>query len=262
MVIARRTWRRLELGASLPEDRGHRHGSRPLLSGSRVYVRADGARLAALAAHSRMSLSLHMPTDREQSGGIWTSAAIAFDPRADPLKTHHAVHPTALDQSRALRRLPRPRLRKLSQVVIVVFPDGSRVRASSISDRCIDDPERTYGLYADPHWEPTWPADVIAWPDFGLPEDSEVAAQQIVSAFDRARRGDLIEVGCLGGSGRTGTVLACMAVLAGVPSSEAVAWVRGVYRTEAVETTEQEGWVLWFAERRPSHRSSSADHVE
>jgi hypothetical protein len=114
-------------------------------------------------------------------------------------------------------------------VGVVVFPDGSRVRASSISDRCIDDPERTYGLYADPRWEPTWPADVIAWPDFGLPEDSEVAAQQIVSAFDRARRGDLIEVGCLGGSGRTGTVLACMAVLAGVPTSEAVAWVRVVY---------------------------------
>ncbi len=129
----------------------------------------------------------------------------------------------------------------------VVFPDGSRVRASSIFDRRADDPDRAYGLYADPHWEPTWPADVIAWPDFGLPDDPEVAARQIESAFDRARRGDLVEVGCLGGIGRTGTVLACMAVLAGVPASDAVAWIRAAYRSDAVETAEQEEWVQWFA---------------
>ena len=55
------------------------------------------------------------------------------------------------------------------------------------------------------------------------------------------------QVGCLGGSGRTGTVLACMAVLAGVPPAEAVAWVRNAYKAEAVETAEQEEWVRWFA---------------
>ena len=56
-----------------------------------------------------------------------------------------------------------------------------------------------------------------------------------------------MEVGCLGGSGRTGTVLACMAVLAGVPPPEAVPWVRETYRREAVETADQEAWVQWFA---------------
>lgn len=132
-------------------------------------------------------------------------------------------------------------------MALVDFPDGSRVRASSIVDRRVDDPDRGFGLYADPHWEPTWPSDVIAWRDFGVPEDSETAAQQIAGAFARARRGELVEVGCLGGSGRTGTVLACMAVLSGVPSSAAVAWVRAAYRPEAVETPEQEDWVQWFA---------------
>ena len=58
-----------------------------------------------------------------------------------------------------------------------------------------------------------------------------------------------MEVGCLGGSGRTGTALACMAVLAGVPAAEAVPWVRAAYRPEAVETAEQEAWVQWFADR-------------
>jgi hypothetical protein len=132
-------------------------------------------------------------------------------------------------------------------VAIVTFPDGSRVRAASLADRCEDDPDRAYGLYLDARWTPSWPADIIAWLDFGLPAEPGVAARQITDAFLRARRGELVEVGCLGGSGRTGTVLACMAVLAGVPAAEAVAWVRAAYRQQAVETAEQEAWVQWFA---------------
>lgn len=130
---------------------------------------------------------------------------------------------------------------------IVTFPDASRVRASSLDERKSHDPERAYGLYLDSRWEPTWPAEIVAWPDFGLPEEPQAAARQIAGAFRRAQKGELVEVGCLGGSGRTGTVLACMAVLAGVPAKEAVAWVRGAYRPQAVETPEQEAWVQWFA---------------
>jgi hypothetical protein len=135
----------------------------------------------------------------------------------------------------------------IAPIVIVTFPDGTRVRGSSIADRRVDDPERSFWLYLDAQWQPTWPADLIAWRDFGLPEDAESAAAKIEAAFDRARRGELVEVGCLGGSGRTGTVLACMAVLAGVPPGDAVAWLRRAYRAEAVETPEQEEWVHWFA---------------
>lgn len=131
-------------------------------------------------------------------------------------------------------------------MAIVDFPDGSRVRASSLAERREDDPERAFGLYLDEHWAPTWPAALVAWPDFGLPEEPEVAARQIVDAFDRAERGELVEVGCLGGSGRTGTVLARMAILAGVAPGEAVEWVREAYRPQAVETAEQEAWVEWF----------------
>jgi hypothetical protein len=134
------------------------------------------------------------------------------------------------------------------RVAIVRFPDGTRVRASSISDRRVDDPERAYGLYLDPRWEPSWPATLVDWEDFGLPENPELAAQQIADAFGRAQQGGLVEIGCLGGSGRTGTVIACMAVLAGVPEAEAVAWVRAEYQPSAVETAEQEAWVRWFAE--------------
>jgi len=131
-------------------------------------------------------------------------------------------------------------------MAIVVFPDGTRVRASPLAERREDDPERTFGLYLDAHWAPTWPAALVDWPDFGVPANPDVAADQIADAFRRAQDG-LVEVGCIGGKGRTGTALACMAVLAGVPGEDAVAWVRDVYRPEAVETAEQEAWVAWFA---------------
>ena|SRR5215510_4760284 len=133
-------------------------------------------------------------------------------------------------------------------MAIVVFPDGTRVRASSIVERRVRDPERTFGLYLDERWQPTWPATIVDWEDFGLPRNPEIAAQQIVDAFGRARAGELVEVGCLGGRGRTGTVLACMAFLAGVPHAKAVAWVRASYRPEAVETADQGRWVRWFAD--------------
>ena len=146
-------------------------------------------------------------------------------------------------------------------MAIVGFPDGTRVRASSISERCVDDPERKFGLYLDAQWEPTWPATVVDWENFGLPTNSELAAQQIVDAFDRAWRGELVEVGCLGGRGRTGTALACMAVLAAVPLAEAVAWVRASYRPEAVETADQEAWVRWFAEWADAQPGTTTSHA-
>jgi hypothetical protein len=104
-----------------------------------------------------------------------------------------------------------------------------------------------FGLYLDARWAPTWPAAVVEWEDFGVPQDPDAAAAAIRGAFDRARGGEAVEVGCAGGLGRTGTVLACMAILAGVPPAAAVAWVREHYDERAVETREQEDWPLWFA---------------
>ena len=74
-----------------------------------------------------------------------------------------------------------------------------------------------FGLYLDARWAPTWPAALIEWEDFGLPRDPVAAAAAIRNAFARASAGEIVEVGCVGGLGRTGTVLACMAMLAGVP---------------------------------------------
>ncbi|MGB2982490.1 MAG: protein-tyrosine phosphatase family protein [Candidatus Bipolaricaulia bacterium] len=103
-----------------------------------------------------------------------------------------------------------------------------------------------FGLYMHKDWHPSWAFEVIDWPDFGLPADPEQAAAQIASAFHRAKGGDRVEVGCAEGLGRTGTVLACMAILSGVPAEKAVDWVRDHYDPRAVETSDQEGWAAWF----------------
>jgi protein-tyrosine phosphatase len=129
----------------------------------------------------------------------------------------------------------------------ITLPEGTRVRACGILERREEDNQRDFGLYMDESWQPKWPAEVIEWPDLGVPSDPVQAVAQIRNAFIRASSGERVEVGCLGGRGRTGTVLACMAVLAGVPAPEAVTWVRSNYDAAAIETREQEEWVLWFA---------------
>jgi hypothetical protein len=150
------------------------------------------------------------------------------------------------------------------------LPDGTLVRGRSLRDRFPEGPLPDYGLYLvgrpgdqqgttspqNPWWnrlrrrgrfEPSWEADWIVWPDFRAPADPQHAAHAIIKAFRRAQAGGRVEVACRGGSGRTGTVLACMAILAGVPATEAVGWVRANYRTRAVETRRQRGWIEWFA---------------
>ena len=129
----------------------------------------------------------------------------------------------------------------------VVFPDGTAVRASPLAARGAEACD--FGLYLDARWAPTWPAAVVEWEDFGVPRDPDAAAAAIRDAFTRARAGETVEVGCVGGLGRTGTVLACMAILAGVPPQGAVGWVREHYDERAVETPAQEAWPLRFAER-------------
>ena len=58
--------------------------------------------------------------------------------------------------------------------------------------------------------------------------------------------GGLVEVGCQGGIGRTGVVIACFAIMDGIAPGEAVQWVRDRYIMRAVETPIQEWWVEWF----------------
>jgi rhodanese/phosphatase family protein len=146
----------------------------------------------------------------------------------------------------------------------VSFPDGVVVRAERLADREANAGWRDFGLYLDVGWSPTWPAELIAWPDFGVPTRAADASDAILRAFERAKHGERVEVGCAGGLGRTGTVIACMAILSGVPPEEAVAWTRANYRPDAIETAEQERWVAWFAAweaTTPSPETPAGDRI-
>lgn len=55
-----------------------------------------------------------------------------------------------------------------------------------------------------------------------------------------------MEVACGGGRGRTGTALACVAVVDGVPATDAVQYVREHYSLHAVETPWQRRYVRRF----------------
>jgi protein-tyrosine phosphatase len=64
----------------------------------------------------------------------------------------------------------------------------------------------------------------------------------------RRSESERVEIACRGGLGRTGTALACLAVLDGLPPDDAVAYVRQHYARRAVETPWQRRFVAWFAE--------------
>jgi hypothetical protein len=131
----------------------------------------------------------------------------------------------------------------------VTFPDGTSVYALHIDSRNGAYPPPDFGLYLDRNWAPTWNAVVIPWKDFRPLKDPETLFREIRLAFERARTGQWVEVGCLAGCGRTGTVLACMAVLSGVPAGEAVNWVRSNYDQDAIETANQFELIDQFSKR-------------
>jgi len=79
--------------------------------------------------------------------------------------------------------------------------------------------------------------------------DRRDARAALEEAWARAATGR-VEVVCGGGRGRTGTALACLAVLDGVPADGAVAYVRERFDPRAVETPWQRRYVRRFAPAR------------
>jgi protein-tyrosine phosphatase len=90
-----------------------------------------------------------------------------------------------------------------------------------------------------------WDARWVRWPDFRLPANQHDAEDALREAWHRSEN-ELVEVACAGGRGRTGTALACLAVLDGVPARKAVAFVRQNYHPRAVETPWQRRYVTRF----------------
>jgi len=163
-----------------------------------------------------------------QCGTFW-------DPAAEPASCTDASH----DHHRFESHLHRDR---------VVLPDRTEVTAVSFgsADPYARELRPDFGLYLDERWHPPWPFDHLDWPDFSVPDDRAPVVRALTSLLGQARDGLHLEIGCYGGHGRTGTALACLAVLCGHDPETAVDRVRSVYCERAVETQEQEAFVRNF----------------
>ncbi|WP_200308803.1 protein-tyrosine phosphatase family protein [Streptomyces adelaidensis] len=130
---------------------------------------------------------------------------------------------------------------------VLGLPSGRLVRGRGLSRPLPAGRVPTYAVYLlgkEPPEVP-WAARWLRWPDFRLPADRAEAAEVLRDAWHRAAA-DRVEFACAGGRGRTGTALACLAVLDGVPADEAVAYVRAHYDRHAVETPWQRRYVRRF----------------
>ncbi len=129
---------------------------------------------------------------------------------------------------------------------VLELPSGRRVRGRGVRDQP-GDPQPEFGVYLLGRSPPTLPLESrwVRWRDFALPADPVDLRAALEVAWERAAH-ERVEVACRGRTGRTGTALACLAILDGLPSDEAVSFVRAQYRRRAVETPGQRAFVRRF----------------
>lgn len=129
------------------------------------------------------------------------------------------------------------------------MPSGRLIRGRGLSKPMPAGQQPEVGWYLLGHEPPTfeWESIWVHWPDFRLPSDRAVAAEAFREMWRRSEH-ERVEIACAGGKGRTGTALACIAVLDGVAGRGAVEYVREHYHRGAVETP----WQRRFVERFPA----------
>lgn len=87
------------------------------------------------------------------------------------------------------------------------------------------------------------------WRDWGTPENPRELRSALKWLLREARRGSIIDIGCMGGHGRTGTALAALLVLQGLDSGTAIRRVRIDYCDEAIESKAQTRFIRSFGRR-------------
>jgi protein-tyrosine phosphatase len=127
---------------------------------------------------------------------------------------------------------------------IVRLPSGRLIRGRSLRRPLPDGTRPAFAVYllGQPPPAVPWESRWLRWPDFRLPDDRDEVLPALTEAWQRAPD-ERVEVACTGGHGRTGTALACLAIIDGVPSTSAVAFVRAHYDRRAVETFRQRRYV-------------------
>jgi hypothetical protein len=131
---------------------------------------------------------------------------------------------------------------------VLRLPSGRLIRGRGLRSALPPGAVPTFGVYllGAPPPEVPWEHRWLRWPDFRLPSDPGQARTVLREAWERAAT-ERVELACGGGRGRTGTALACLAVIDGVPADQAVGYVRDGYDRHAVETPWQRRFVRRFS---------------
>jgi hypothetical protein len=131
---------------------------------------------------------------------------------------------------------------------LLELPSGLRVRGRGIRRPMPPGPAPEFGVYllGGPPPPVAWESRWVPWPDMWLPRRPSQLRDVLAEIHERAGT-ERVEVACAGGRGRTGTTLACLAVMDGIPRRQAVTYVRRHYDKHAVETP----WQRWLVRLLP-----------
>lgn len=131
--------------------------------------------------------------------------------------------------------------------------NGQTVYLSSIYDaRIYRDWIPDIGFYLDGAWDGESESFtyLVPWTDYGLPlVTMDVFKRYIVTALAHIDNGETVDIGCLGGHGRTGTFIACLDIASTngkMGAKRAISKVRTNHCWQAIETATQEWFVKAF----------------
>ena len=130
---------------------------------------------------------------------------------------------------------------------VLELRSGRRIRGRALRDPLPPVSRPSFGLYlsAAARQPSSGKAAGSAGPTSGCQRIAQRPSRRCAKGWT-GRAAKRVEVACGGGKGRTGTALALLAVMDGLPAELAVAYVRERYSAHAVETPWQRRFVARF----------------